>query len=271
MIIPKLKPSKRKREYNNYSFNEKSRVVKAWLFDKHSSHRDIDRNILSLDPSYSKGFQSMNILHYLGLKKDFNGLFEGISIEKTVNFLQKDKQNFLNIISYIKNEETDNDYIVSEALFDFGKKINKDFSKSYLKRLKEMTATDNISNKGHTRKEQAALRTILFKNNDKIECALCQKLLPSQIMIAAHIKPRSKCSIKERKDPNIVMPLCKIGCDDLFEKGYIKVIKSGIIKINTNKKITSELKSFMKQYKNKKCTYYNNNTKNYFNFRNKLD
>ena len=35
------------------------------------------------------------------------------------------------------------------------------------------------------------------------------------------IKKRALCSLEERKDPNIVMPMCIYGCDALFEQGYI--------------------------------------------------
>ena len=39
-------------------------VVKAWLFDG-LTHRQIDDEILGLD--ITKGFQSMGVLHFLGL------------------------------------------------------------------------------------------------------------------------------------------------------------------------------------------------------------
>jgi hypothetical protein len=133
-----------------------------------------------------------------------------------------------------------------------------------------MSATDNNSNKGHSRKEQEILRAFLFEEKDKIKCALCHKLLPSQIMIAAHIKTRNKCSIEERIDLNIVMPVCEIGCDDLFEKGYLEIDGMGNILINNSKKITNELNAFMQQYENKKCLFCNDNTQAYFEFRNTL-
>ena len=63
-------------------------------------------------------------------------------------------------------------------------------------------------------------------------CAICHRTFPVDLMVAAHIKPRSKCSTSERKNPNIVMPVCKVGCDDFFEKGYIKVGKDGVVQIN---------------------------------------
>ena len=55
-----------------------------------------------------------------------------------------------------------------------------------------------------------------------------------------------------RKDPNIAMPLCKLGCDDLFEKKYLIVDSEGMIQKN-EERIGSELENFLEQYKNKKC------------------
>jgi len=64
MNIPKLNPSNRKREYNSYSDDLRAKVVKEWLFtDK--THRDIDEEVLGLNRSFSRGYQSMGILHYL--------------------------------------------------------------------------------------------------------------------------------------------------------------------------------------------------------------
>ena len=270
MIIPKLRTSKRIREFKSYNFDEKSRIIREWLFSKNNSHREIDRDILELDPNYTKGWQSMGVLHFLGLRKEFKGIFHGLKLKEGIKKLKDNEQDFSQIINYLENKEEDIDFISSEKLIKIGNKKNKSFKKNYIRRLKEMIATDNKSNKGHSRKEQGILRAILFEKKDKIKCALCQKLLPSEIMITAHIKPRNACSPEERIDLNVVMPICKIGCDDLFEKGYFIIDRKGNIKINNSKKITKELKVFMKQYKNKKCLYYNNNTKVYFNFRNNI-
>lgn len=271
MMIPQLNPSKRTREFNSYSFNAKSRIVREWLFNKDRGHREIDRDILGLDPDYTKGWQSMGVLHYLGLDKEFKGIFQGLEIKSVINTLKKNKQNFSEIISHLENKEEDSDFLVSEELRDIGIRTKKSFKKNYTNRLKEMTETDYKSNNNYSRKEQGILRAILLEDKEKIKCALCQKLLPSEILIAAHIKPRSECSSQERKDINVVMPICTIGCDYLFEKGYLKIDRLGNIVINNSKKTTKELKLFMRQYEKKKCLYYNNKTKAYFEFRNNLN
>ena len=59
------------------------------------------------------------------------------------------------------------------------------------------------------------------------------------------------------------MPLCKLGCDDLFEKKYLIVDSEGMIQKN-EERIGSELENFLEQYKNKKCLHFNEETKLYF-------
>ena len=60
------------------------------------------------------------------------------------------------------------------------------------------------------------------------------------------------------------MPACKIGCDDLFEKGYLIVGEKGLIQKHPINSYSKELDIFMNQYDGKKCTFYNKLTKKYF-------
>ena len=62
--------------------------------------------------------------------------------------------------------------------------------------------------------------------------------------MAAHIKKRSFSSTEEKLDyKNIVMPMCKFGCDELYEKGYI-IIKDGQVVINKTP-ITESIKIYL--------------------------
>ena len=168
MIIPKLQPSKRIREFNTYNFDEKSRIVRAWLFSRDRGHRELDRDLLELDPDYTKGWQSMGVLHFLGLRKEFKGIFQDLGVEEGINELKNNKQDFSQIINFLEKQEEDIDFISSEKLIKIGIKKNKSFKKNYIRRLKEMSATDNKSHKGHSRKEQGILRAILFEKRNKI-------------------------------------------------------------------------------------------------------
>ena len=39
-------------------------------------------------------------------------------------------------------------------------------------------------------------------------------------------------SVKERLDTSVVLAMCKFGCDELYENGYIVVSNSGVIQAN---------------------------------------
>jgi 5-methylcytosine-specific restriction protein A len=104
MQIPKLQPTTRRREYDSYSDELRSQVVREWLFSE-KTHRDIDEEILGLNRNISKGYQSMNILHFLGLKADFHGLFKGISEEVAIVFLKDDDQDFRDVISLLEERK----------------------------------------------------------------------------------------------------------------------------------------------------------------------
>ena len=87
MIIPQLVRSERSREYESYSEEQRADVVIGYLFDG-MSHRKLDRVFLGLDDQYSRGYQSMGILHYLGLVGAHKGIFHGLSIQSALSELQ---------------------------------------------------------------------------------------------------------------------------------------------------------------------------------------
>ena len=47
-------------------------------------HREIDKEILGLDPLVSRGWQSMGILHFQGLKRIHSGALEGLGFGAVV-------------------------------------------------------------------------------------------------------------------------------------------------------------------------------------------
>jgi hypothetical protein len=88
-----------------------------------------------------------------------------------------------------------------------------------------------FSAKGRT--EQAFLRHQLFGAVDAAECCLCGRRLPTSLLVAAHIKPRSECSRRERLDAkNVVFSLCLLGCDVLYERGLVAVRSGGGVRFS---------------------------------------
>ena len=82
---------------------------------------------------------------------------------------------------------------------------------------------------GAARTEQRFLRNQQLQLRGS-SCSLCGHSFPEQLLVAAHIKPRSACSEKERMDTrNVSMLACLFGCDALFELGYVVVGESGVI------------------------------------------
>lgn len=99
MYLPPLQPSGRDREFRQYSDLERYQTVVGHLMDG-LTHREMDERFLGLDSEKSKGYQSMGILHYLGLKKPFQSLFKGFSLEGMIEEL-KGQEGFETILAVL--------------------------------------------------------------------------------------------------------------------------------------------------------------------------
>jgi hypothetical protein len=78
------------------------------------------------------------------------------------------------------------------------------------------------------RREQKTLRWALGLGIGSSQCAICGRTLPSHLLVAAHIKKRSECTESERIDiPSVAFVACTLGCDTLYEHGYISVDVKG--------------------------------------------
>jgi 5-methylcytosine-specific restriction enzyme A len=91
--IPKLEPSKRAREYNKYSNKDKDSIVYEYLFNA-MSHRSLDENILGILPDRRTGHESMNILHFIGLKDKHKGIFRDYSIKEAMDIMKQQDSDF---------------------------------------------------------------------------------------------------------------------------------------------------------------------------------
>ena len=268
--IPRQSRSGRSREYNDRTHNEIAQITNSWLLAGDMSHRDMDREILGLDPAVSKGWQSMGVLHFLGLKKQFKGIFRGKTVSEAIEALSNDDQNWVEVIRLLRSQNTAADLDYAHSLEETGKDIDSNFLENLEHRLSELGHTDTANGNAQTRREQAILRTLLFKGGAQSTCALCHNELPTSLLVAAHIKPRTDCLDDERKDPNVVMPVCKIGCDDFFEKGYVTVDHAGSVRINDAKPISADLRRILTEIEGNHCSYFNAATSAYFDYKRML-
>lgn len=93
----------------------------------------------------------------------------------------------------------------------------------------DIHATDSAA-MVQVRREQSYLRRRLFGGTSLAACALCDRKLPSDLLIAAHIVPRRLLSDAERLNfESAAMLACALGCDALFELGYLIVDDDGLV------------------------------------------
>lgn len=118
-----------------------------------------------------------------------------------------------------------------------------------------------------TRKEQSLLQKHLFAGLITGTCALCSKDLPVDLLHAAHIKRRSKCSFDERRNLDNVMAACTLGCDELFERGYIFVDQSGTMRAAPTE--SDELREILKGYAGLKIGIHSPSNASFFEWHRK--
>ncbi|MFC1779441.1 HNH endonuclease [Thermodesulfobacteriota bacterium] len=114
------------------------------------------------------------------------------------------------------------------------------------------------------RVEQGWLRDVLMGGKETGRCCICGKELPIQFLVAAHIKKRSECTESEKRDVRVVAPMCKLGCDELFERRYVTVGSNSKIISLSGKVVTPDLEYLMNVVNGKSCSYWSESTKGYF-------
>jgi len=147
----------------------------------------------------------------------------------------------------------------SDSIIESVGEIEYNKALEYLQSLEDTDAEINAKK----RLEQAYLKTILFGNKAINTCACCGNEYPVSYLVTAHIKKRSHCTILERKDKNIVFPMCKFGCDELFERGYIAVRDGKFINLE-KKPLTVSIKDYIDSIEGNDCKFFSRETSSYF-------
>lgn len=110
------------------------------------------------------------------------------------------------------------------------------------------------------RLEQAYLRRHLLRGRLKAPCAICGAELPARLLIAGYIKPRSHCSEEERMDyAGCAMLTCALGCDALYEWGYVVVGPEGLIRAGQAAE-TERIEDAVNRLVGRRCSAFNEQT-----------
>lgn len=114
------------------------------------------------------------------------------------------------------------------------------------------------------REEQGFVRRRLLGGRTEGVCALCGELFPVELLIAAHVKRRSGCTDDEKRDfANNVVPMCKLGCDDLFERGYV-VVRNGRVRAGPTKALTAAVRAAVGRLTGREVVYFTPVSARYF-------
>jgi hypothetical protein len=106
------------------------------------------------------------------------------------------------------------------------------------------------------RREQGRLRDHLMAGRPTAECALCGRVLPRRLLVAAHIAPRRTLSDSQRQRfDEIAMLACALGCDALFEWGLVVVDEDGIIRPGAAA-TTPDLRAVVRRLADQPCTAF---------------
>ncbi len=87
MKIPELKKKNYSSGFYKYLEQQRAEVVIAYLF-KGLTHRKIDSEILGWREIDTHGYETMHILHYLGITRKFRGKFAKLSVEQGIDELK---------------------------------------------------------------------------------------------------------------------------------------------------------------------------------------
>ena len=116
-----------------------------------------------------------------------------------------------------------------------------------------------------TRCEQAILRRLVLGSATSAVCSICGQRYPLSLLIAGHIKPRSRCSAKEKRDlQHCAMPVCLLGCDALYERGLVTVTPNGRIVVAHPEQRTPALTVHLRSVKGRTCSVHSSETEPYF-------
>ncbi|MFI9388593.1 hypothetical protein [Kutzneria sp. NPDC052558] len=117
------------------------------------------------------------------------------------------------------------------------------------------------------RREQRRLKQLKFGEATEVTCDLCGRVLPRRFVRAAHIKRRADCAYPEQLKPENIMAACALGCDEVFEHGYIYVDDEGKIRPGPRCDVFPAVADFVKlTFADRACGAYGAKSKPFFEY-----
>ena len=209
MDLQPLRPQekKRAREFLTYNDIERARIVYGYLFEGQST-RSLDRTVLGLDPAVSRGYQSHNVLRYLGIAGVHKQACRDVSLDTVIDRLNGWGPDWMHVAYYLDVYR----YAVqtSDQLFE-GNVVDE--------RMTERRAVQ-IARIG-----QSHFRRALLQRDER--CLLCE-MEQRELLVASHMKPWRDANDWERLDVANGLLLCA-GHDRAFDVGLITFEPSGQI------------------------------------------
>lgn len=132
------------------------------------------------------------------------------------------------------------------------------------RRLASLPDDLNRKRLGTARVEQGLLRKILLSNKREEACSICGETLPVDLLVIGHILKRSASSPQQKKDRANVMPVCLLGCDSLFEKGYLYVDSSGLVRVSESTPQAAAVAARATELASKPCSAWSSKSEPYF-------
>ncbi|MFG2905450.1 hypothetical protein ACGF13_10380 [Kitasatospora sp. NPDC048286] len=116
------------------------------------------------------------------------------------------------------------------------------------------------------RREQARLRRAKFNGRSSIRCDICGRELPQGLVRAAHVRKRSQCNLEQRSHLANLMAACVLGCDALFEDGFIRVSVEGLVEVSQKGAASADLLAAARTLEGRQCTAHTPESAQYFDW-----
>ncbi|PHF12392.1 HNH endonuclease [Bacillus wiedmannii] len=291
--IDKIKSFMKQKDFEILSQVYKDGVIRVWGIDpspqKIKQWNKIQRGDVALFSAKKQIFASATIIHKihnLELAKHLWGETEDGGSWECIYFLDEIKNQSIslntfnrllnykegNIIQGFRMLDQEKSNIIMGA-FDFhSARYTPTSTKEEIKQnIKDMISDLELSAsldseiKGKARKEQGILRGYLFANKNTCRCGICGEEFPIDLLVAAHIKKRALCTIEEKLDiEHVAIPMCKFGCDELFERGYISVLDGKIVSLVETEQLLQSVNKYIANIEGKSCLNWNSNNAKYF-------